>query len=161
MASSILFVFLSLLHIALSLPYAYTQSTRRLIGNKTGVLLKNLTYDDILGSLSHVHILPAYPKVWRQTVPVRGILSAAIDRGRGYGRSYHCGTPSENPSFSVAVIEAGGFYEIDNGNVSQVPGYDVAYAYPSGGTMPLVDWGFKTEPQKVMFAWTSTTYLIL
>ena len=56
---------------------------------------------------------------------------------------------SEDPSISVAVIEAGGFYEIENGNTSQVPGYDVSYAYPSGNTPPVVDWGFTTEPQKV------------
>ena len=52
------------------------------------------------------------------------------------------------PSISVAVIEAGGFYEADVGNVSIVPGYCTLYA----GTDPtntnqLVDWGFVTTPQ--------------
>ena len=28
-----------------------------------------------------------------------------------------------NSSFTVAVIEAGGFYEFDNGNYSEIPGY--------------------------------------
>ena len=28
-----------------------------------------------------------------------------------------------NPSFTVAVIEAGGFYEFDNGNYSEIPGF--------------------------------------
>lgn len=56
---------------------------------------------------------------------------------------------SENPDISVAVIEAGGFYEIENGNVSQVPGYDVIYQNANNGPPPLVDWGFITEPQKV------------
>ena len=50
------------------------------------------------------------------------------------------------------MVEAGEFYEIANGNISQVPGLDVTYAYPSGGTPPLVDWGFTTEPQKVFTA---------
>ena len=44
---------------------------------------------------------------------------------------------------SVAVVEAGGFYETDNGNLSIVPGYGV---YFTGGDpndfQPLVDWGF-------------------
>ena len=31
-----------------------------------------------------------------------------------------------NASFTVAVIEAGGFYEMDNGNFSQIPGVRVA-----------------------------------
>ena len=28
-----------------------------------------------------------------------------------------------NSSFTVAVIEAGGFYEMDNGNFSEIPGF--------------------------------------
>ena len=28
-----------------------------------------------------------------------------------------------NSSFTVAVIEAGGFYEFDNGNYSEIPGF--------------------------------------
>lgn len=55
---------------------------------------------------------------------------------------------AENPSISVAVVEAGGFYEIENGNISQVPAYDITYDIPSS-TPPPVDWGFTTEPQKV------------
>lgn len=30
---------------------------------------------------------------------------------------------ASNSSLSIAVIEAGGFYEFDNGNSSEVPGY--------------------------------------
>lgn len=30
---------------------------------------------------------------------------------------------ASNSSYSVAVIEAGGFYEMDNGNYSQIPAY--------------------------------------
>ena len=30
---------------------------------------------------------------------------------------------AEDPSITVAVVEAGGFYEVDNGNLSVVPGY--------------------------------------
>jgi choline dehydrogenase len=55
---------------------------------------------------------------------------------------------AENQTVSVAVIEAGGFYEIDNGNYSVVPGYSSFY---TGSDMadyqPLVDWGFNTQPQ--------------
>ena len=57
---------------------------------------------------------------------------------------------SENSDFSVAVIEAGGFYETDNGNLSQIPffapfGTDKA----TENYNPLVDWGFVTVPQEV------------
>lgn len=45
---------------------------------------------------------------------------------------------------SVAVIEAGGFYEFDNGNLSVVPGLATA-SLVSGS--PLVDWGYVTTPQ--------------
>jgi hypothetical protein len=52
--------------------------------------------------------------------------------------------------FSVAVIEAGDFYEFANGNNSQVP----AYASTFTGSNPVVknpalDWYMYTEPQAV------------
>lgn len=60
---------------------------------------------------------------------------------------------AENPAVSVAVIEGGGFYEIDNGNISQIPAYDVEYSSPSPTTIqPLVDWGILTIPQTVRIA---------
>ncbi|KAK4900672.1 hypothetical protein LTR27_002388 [Elasticomyces elasticus] len=50
--------------------------------------------------------------------------------------------------YSVAVLEAGGFYEIDNGNRSVVPGYDF---YSNGATLdganPQIDWMLLTTPQ--------------
>ena len=57
---------------------------------------------------------------------------------------------AEEPSISVAVIEAGGFYETDDGNISVIPAYDVWYAGASPlDTNPAVDWGFVTVPQAV------------
>lgn len=57
---------------------------------------------------------------------------------------------SENSDLSIAVIEAGGFYEIDNGNISQIPFFA---AFGTDKTTenynPLVDWGFVTVPQEV------------
>ncbi len=57
---------------------------------------------------------------------------------------------SEDPSLSIAVIEAGSFYELDNGNLSQIPAF---YAKnfnqtPVADTIqPLIDWGDILEPQ--------------
>lgn len=57
---------------------------------------------------------------------------------------------ASDPSISVAVIEAGGFYEIDNGNRSTVPGYANYYTGSDPKNyQPLVDWGFTTVPQTV------------
>lgn len=53
---------------------------------------------------------------------------------------------------SVAVIEAGSFYELDNANLSQIPSDDALYASPAPeqtSIQPLVDWGFITQPQSV------------
>lgn len=59
---------------------------------------------------------------------------------------------AEDPTISVAVIEAGGFYEIDNGNRSTVPGYANFYTGSDPKNyQPLVDWGFSTVPQTVRF----------
>ena len=58
---------------------------------------------------------------------------------------------SENPNIQVAVIEAGGHYEVDNGNRSIVPGY-AAYGTSTDATTPnvapLIDWGFVTAPME-------------
>ncbi len=57
---------------------------------------------------------------------------------------------AENKSNTVAVIEAGGFYEIDNGNLSVVPNLGLVYDF--GGLIftdafPTVDWGITTTNQ--------------
>lgn len=57
---------------------------------------------------------------------------------------------AEDPTVSVAVVEAGGFYEIDNGNLSVVPGSASAFTGSDPKNFqPLVDWGFSTIPQPV------------
>lgn len=54
-------------------------------------------------------------------------------------------------SASVAVVEAGGFYEVENGNNSVVPLYSltgIAFIDPSPGftQQPLMDWSLVSEP---------------
>ena len=57
---------------------------------------------------------------------------------------------ASDPAISVAVIEAGGFYEIDNGNRSTVPGYANFYTGSDPNNyQPLIDWGFTTVAQTV------------
>lgn len=57
---------------------------------------------------------------------------------------------AQSGAFSVALIEAGGFYEVDNGNLSVIPADAVFFTGASpNDTAPLVDWGFVTEPQAV------------
>lgn len=57
---------------------------------------------------------------------------------------------AEDASITVAVIEAGGFYELDNPNISVIPG-EVSYFSGTSpeDTNPKIDWGFVTEPQAV------------
>ncbi|RPA75821.1 alcohol oxidase [Ascobolus immersus RN42] len=55
---------------------------------------------------------------------------------------------SENPDITVAVIEAGGKYELTNPLLSTTPAGDVIFAgSDKNDTNPLVDWGFITAPQ--------------
>lgn len=54
-------------------------------------------------------------------------------------------------SASVAIVEAGGFYEVENGNNSVVPLYSltgIAFIDPSPGftPQPLMDWSLVSEP---------------
>ena len=52
---------------------------------------------------------------------------------------------------TVAVIEAGGFYEIDNSNLSVVPGYAQSMPFLATSSdyprQPLMDWGHLSTPQ--------------
>ena len=76
---------------------------------------------------------------------------------------------AEDPSLAVAVVEAGGFYEVDNGDLSVIPALAV---FGSGSDprdfQPLIDWGFVTTPQAVslvesaLFAvWKSQSILFI
>jgi len=56
---------------------------------------------------------------------------------------------AENNSYTVAVVEAGGFYQIENGNQSVVPAYNPQFSSLYDPTAnPTVDWGFVTTPQQ-------------
>ena len=56
----------------------------------------------------------------------------------------------EQNAGTVGVIEAGSFYEISNGNVSEVPATDEYFAGKSlNDSQPLIDWNYVTTPQKV------------
>ncbi|KAI4723985.1 putative choline dehydrogenase [Aureobasidium sp. EXF-10728] len=60
---------------------------------------------------------------------------------------------AQNGSYSVAVIEAGSFYELDDGNFSQIPYYESesASALPDLSTVnSLIDWRFLTTPQSAL-----------
>ena len=58
---------------------------------------------------------------------------------------------AEQQTGRVAVIEAGSFYEIGNGNISQVPAGDGTYdGKAKDDWQPLVDWGYVTTPQAVI-----------
>lgn len=57
---------------------------------------------------------------------------------------------AESGRYQIAVIEGGGFYQVESGNTSTVPAYCVEYGAfdpTSADEFPLVDWGFVTTPQ--------------
>lgn len=55
---------------------------------------------------------------------------------------------AEDGTHTVAVIEAGGFYQIEAGNKSVVPAYNPEFAsLQDPDANPLIDWGFVTTPQ--------------
>lgn len=62
---------------------------------------------------------------------------------------------TERAHISVAVIEAGGFYEMDNAIISQAAALAPKFSSPMvidgviADPHPLIDWLFTTTPQKV------------
>ncbi|KAF2994040.1 hypothetical protein E8E13_000450 [Curvularia kusanoi] len=58
---------------------------------------------------------------------------------------------AENRSISVGVVEAGTFYEISNGNFSEIPGLDIQNVGKDVDDWhPGNDWGFVTTPQSAL-----------
>ncbi|KAK4452511.1 glucose-methanol-choline oxidoreductase [Podospora aff. communis PSN243] len=54
----------------------------------------------------------------------------------------------EQGAGSVAIVEAGTFYETSNGNLSEVPGFAANFVGKDNDNwQPLIDWGYITEPQ--------------
>jgi len=58
---------------------------------------------------------------------------------------------AQNGTFSVAIIEAGSFYELTNGNGSVIPGSSITQYTGTDPTdrSALIDWDFVTTPQAV------------
>ena len=66
---------------------------------------------------------------------------------------------AERQSLLVGVVEAGSFYEITNGNISQVPATDIFYAGKNvTDWQPGIDWGFVTTPQRVNLSDTPLSF---
>lgn len=56
----------------------------------------------------------------------------------------------EQHAGTVAIVEAGTFYELSNGNNSMLPGGDGAFTGKGvKDWQPLIDWGYVTTPQAV------------
>jgi len=81
-------------------------------------------------------------------VPGRNATFDYVVIGSGLAGSVVASRLAEDPSLSVAVVEAGGFPEISNGNLSQIPYFSTDYV--SGDPddwQPLIDWGLVSTPQ--------------
>ena len=58
---------------------------------------------------------------------------------------------AEDRSNKVAIIEAGGFYEVDNGRASEIPGEAFVGVNTDPDDVPSkIDWGFVTTHQSAL-----------
>jgi len=70
---------------------------------------------------------------------------------------------AQNGTFSVAVIEAGSFYELTNGNGSVIPGSSITQYTGTDPTdrSALIDWNFVTTPQAVCCSISEVLNIVL
>lgn len=82
----------------------------------------------------------------------RTFLNAEFDYvviGAGTGGLAVAARLSENPNNKVAVIEAGGYYQVTNLIIGETPAACALFAGSDPkDTNPLVDWNFVTQPQE-------------
>ncbi|GME32268.1 GMC oxidoreductase [Neofusicoccum parvum] len=113
----------------------------------------------LLAPLLCAHLVQSVPLAPRSELVARKLLGSSFGVPRNATYDYvvvgggNAGLTvaarlAEDPSVSVAVIEAGSFYEIENGNLSQIPAYDTMWTGKDPEDTNRVDWGFVTEPQK-------------
>lgn len=67
--------------------------------------------------------------------------------GGGLAGSVTAARLIENTNATVAVVEGGSFYELNNGNWSQIPFYSTQWA--DTDWQPNIDWGMVAEPDPV------------
>ncbi|CAK1357440.1 Versicolorin B synthase [Cercospora beticola] len=98
-------------------------------------------------------VVPQYSRPGQLTGTAFGIpgVNAEYDYvivGAGIAGSVVAARLTEHSNATVALIEAGGFYEFGNGNWSQIPAYSNRWIRQAPD-MPqqLIDWGLRTEPQ--------------
>lgn len=105
---------------------------------------RRATISAVLATVSGLHFASAAP------VNITGLSFDYVVVGAGPGGLTVASRLSEDPSVSVAVVEAGTWSTDVTGNQSQVPAYDFYYNGKSPeDTNPLVEWGFVTTPQAV------------
>jgi choline dehydrogenase len=83
-------------------------------------------------------------------IPGRNATYDYVIVGGGQAGSVVASRLTEHSDASVAVIEAGSFYELTNGNWSQIPYWSEQWvgAEPDDW-QPLIDWGLYTTTQIV------------
>jgi len=118
-----------------------------------------MLFSPVVSSLLFVALARSAPTVRRDHLVARKLLGSSfgvpgnatydyVVIGGGNAGLTVAARLAEDPGISVAVVEAGSFYEIENGNLSQIPAYDTSWTGKDPQDVNRVDWGFVTEPQK-------------
>ena len=128
-----------------------------LTGSSFGVPTVNATYDYVVSHrlfCSALSCMAAFSSSSIQRFPPARWLCTdwlgAKVVGGGLSGLVMAERLAENPNVSVAVVEAGSFYELSNGNISQIPQKSPYFSTPEPTDIqPGVDWGLVTLPQPV------------
>lgn len=121
--------------VAANLPFGVFQVNdgKRLLGSSFGAFATPSTFDYVVS--------------WR-AISISIKLTDLKIIGGGTAGLTLADRLTANGSLTVAVIEAGSFYEISNSNLSQIPAFDFFSSGPATtGFNTLIDWGIFTTPQ--------------
>ena len=132
---------LLLVKLALCADESARPAASSLTSSSFGLPGQNATFDYVVGATSSNSTFPSSPPNIRMLTMPRALQIV----GGGTAGLTTAMRLAANGTISVAVVEAGGFYQFNAGNMTEIPAYESSFL----SAPPSIDWKIMTTPQAV------------